>query len=120
MSLTYVDRIVAPLVEAACISTFVSNLAPSVPAAVRHPAALALLNVSVHDLYKSRVAEAGGVEAAVALLGSDNPEVKLTYNIKDGQDVRLIDVFEKTLAVGHPSHYSAVLTHFEALVHACT
>ncbi|CAN0454429.1 unnamed protein product, partial [Ectocarpus sp. 12 AP-2014] len=74
VSLTYVDRIVAPLVDAGCIALFVSSLAPSVPTAVRHPAALALLNVSVHDLYKSRVAEAGGVEAAVALLGSDNPE----------------------------------------------
>ncbi|CAM9386389.1 unnamed protein product, partial [Ectocarpus sp. 8 AP-2014] len=74
VSLTYVDRIVATLVDAGCISLFVSSLAPSVPTAVRHPAALALLNVSVHDLYKSRVAEAGGVEAAVALLGSDNPE----------------------------------------------
>ncbi|CAM9262946.1 unnamed protein product, partial [Ectocarpus fasciculatus] len=74
VSLTYVDRIVAPLVEAGCVALFVSSLAPSVPTAVRHPAALALLNVSVHDLYKSRVAEAGGVEAAVALLGSDNPE----------------------------------------------
>lgn len=78
MSLTYVDRIVAPLVEAGCIAIFVSSLASSVPAAVRHPATLALLNVSVHDLYKSRVAEAGGVEAAVALLGSGNPEVTLT------------------------------------------
>lgn len=75
MSLTYVDRIVAPLVEAGCIATFVSSLAPAVPTAVRHPAALALLNVSVQDLHKSKVAEAGGVEAAVALLGSDNPEV---------------------------------------------
>lgn len=80
VSLTYVDRIVAPLVEASCITTFVTSLAPSVPAAVRHPAALALLNVAVHDLYKSRVAEAGGVEAAVALLGSDNPEVTQISN----------------------------------------
>lgn len=76
MSLTYVDRIIAPLVEAGCITTLVSNLAPSAPVALRHPAALALLNVSVHDLYKARVAEAGGIEAAVALLGSDGPEVK--------------------------------------------
>lgn len=73
----------APLVEAGCIAALVSSLAHSVPAAVRYPAALALLNISVHDLYKSRVAEAGGVEAAVALLGSDNPEVKLMSNVKD-------------------------------------
>lgn len=75
VSLTYVDRIVAPLVEAGCIRMFVSNLAASAPTAVRHPAALALLNVSVHDRYKAKIADAGGVEAAVALLGSDDSEV---------------------------------------------
>lgn len=65
----------APLVEAGCILTFVASLAPFVPATVRHPAALALLNVSVHDCYKAQVTEVGGVEAAVYLLGSDDPEV---------------------------------------------
>ncbi|CAN0120353.1 unnamed protein product [Scytosiphon promiscuus] len=74
VSLTYVDRVVVPLVEAGCISTFVASLATSEPATVRHTAALALLNVVVHDIHKSHVAEAGGVEAAVALLGSDDPE----------------------------------------------
>lgn len=64
-----------PLVEAGCVATFVASLELSVPATVRHPAALALLNVAVHDLHKSHVAEVGGVEAAVALLGSDDPEV---------------------------------------------
>ncbi|CAM9320335.1 unnamed protein product, partial [Hapterophycus canaliculatus] len=74
VSLTYVDRIVVPLVEAGCVATLVASLAPSMPAAVRHSAALALLNVAVHDLHKSLVAEAGGMEAAVALLGSDDLE----------------------------------------------
>lgn len=78
VSLTYVDRIVAPLAEAGCLTTFVETLASlSVPVTVRHPAALALLNVSVHDRYKAQVAEAGGIEAAVALLGSDDNEVAL-------------------------------------------
>lgn len=78
VSFTYVDRIVARLVEAGCILTFVASLALSVPAAVRGPAALALLNVSVHDRYKAGVAKAGGVEAAVALLGSDESKVTKT------------------------------------------
>lgn len=80
VSLTYVDRIVAPLAEAGCITTFVGSLASSsVPATVRHPAALALLNVCVHDRYKAQVAEAGGVEAAVALLGSNDSEVTYIF-----------------------------------------
>ncbi|CAM9825753.1 unnamed protein product, partial [Laminaria digitata] len=72
VSLTYVDRVVTPLAEAGCIAKFVASLAPSVSAAVRRPAALALLNVVVRDHYKAEVVEAGGVEAAVALLGSDD------------------------------------------------
>lgn len=75
MSLTYVDRVVTPLAEAGCIAKFVASLSPSVPAAVRRPAALALLNVVVRDHYKAEVVEAGGVEAAVALLGSNDSEV---------------------------------------------
>ena len=75
MSLTYVDRVVAPLAEAGCIVKFVASLAPSVSAAVRRPAALALLNVVVRDHYKAEAVKAGGVEAAVALLGSDDSEV---------------------------------------------
>lgn len=67
----------APLAEAGCITTFVESLDLfSVPGTVRHPAGLALLNVSVHDRYKAQVAEAGGVEAAVALLGSNDSEVR--------------------------------------------
>ncbi|CAN0531071.1 unnamed protein product, partial [Scytosiphon promiscuus] len=49
------------LAEAGCIAKFVSSLKPSVPAAVRRPAALALLNVVVRDHYKAEVVEAGGV-----------------------------------------------------------
>lgn len=77
VSLTYVDRIVAPLVEAGCIPVFIARLKLSAPTAVRHVAALALLNVALHNQYKTRVVEAGGLEAAVALLGSDSPEVEL-------------------------------------------
>lgn len=69
-----------PLAKAGCIAKFVSSLKPSVPAAVRRPAALALLNVVVRDHYKAEVVEAGGVEAAVALLGSDDSEVRATTN----------------------------------------
>lgn len=77
VSLTYADRIVEPLVEAGCIPTFIARLKLSVPAAVRHVAALALLNVALHNRYKASVVEAGGLEAAVAMLGSDSPEVEL-------------------------------------------
>lgn len=75
VSLTYVDRVVTPLVEAGCILKFVASLSTSVPATVRRSAALALLNVVVRDHYKAEVVKAGGVEASVALLGSDDSEV---------------------------------------------
>lgn len=82
MSLTYVDRIVAPLVAAGCIATLIANLKLPIPSAVRHPAALALLNITVHDRYKVEVAQAGGVEAAVALLGSNDPEVQSALEVQ--------------------------------------
>lgn len=75
MSLTYVDHNLLPLFEAGCIPVLIANLARSAPAAVRHAAGLALLNVSLRNRYKPEVASAGGVEASVALLGSDDPEV---------------------------------------------
>lgn len=70
------DRILATLVEAGCIPILIARMACCEPAGVRRAAELALLNVSVRDLYKARVASAGGVEASVSLLGSDESEVR--------------------------------------------
>lgn len=76
VSLTYVDRILDKLAEARCIPILVARLASSEPPGVRSAAEVALLNVSLRGRYKAQVASAGGVEASVALLGSDNPEVR--------------------------------------------
>lgn len=76
MSLTYVDRILLVLAEGGCIPMLIAKLECSMPASVRHAAALALLNVSLRDRFKPEVVLAGGVEASVALLGSDDQEVR--------------------------------------------
>lgn len=76
VSLTYVQYILAMLVEARCIPVLVARMACSEPASVRSAAELALLNVSLHDPYKSQVVSAGGLEASITLLGSEDREVQ--------------------------------------------
>lgn len=64
------------LTEGGCIPVLIEKLRDFIPAPVRHAAALALLNVSLRDKFKPVVVSAGGVEASVALLGSDDQEVR--------------------------------------------
>lgn len=86
MSLTYVDRILLLLAEGGYIvPMLIAKLKSTMPASVRHAAALALLNVSLRDRFKPEVVLAGGVEALVALLGSDDQEVRDHVNTRTVQ-----------------------------------
>ncbi|CAM9427687.1 unnamed protein product, partial [Choristocarpus tenellus] len=75
VSLTYVDHIEASLAELGCVPILVSRLS-SPSDEIRRLAALTIHNMALHDDHKKSIVDAGAVEAAVMLIGTDDHEIR--------------------------------------------
>ena len=75
VSLTYVDEIGVPLAKEGQLIPVLVKLCYSTAHLIQKYSAMALLNLSVHDVLKLRILNDGGVEALAGMQGSESAEV---------------------------------------------
>jgi len=76
VSLTYVDVIGVPLAKGGDLINILVERCKSTAPLIQKYAAMALLNLSVHDVLKIEILNCGGVEALAGMQGSESADAR--------------------------------------------